>query len=120
MATESKSKSQEIRDYVSGLTDKKVGPSAIVAALKEKGIVVSSQLVTQVVTRMKDNKAKAKTKAKTSVKTKAKAKAIGGTRFISDFGMETWIIAKNLLASCGGDLTAAKKNLDLVSRLISS
>lgn len=109
-------KSQAIRDYVASVPPSKRGPSAVVEALKSKGIEVSSQLVSQVANRMKKKTRKAMKKSTKVAKAKAKR-----TKSAIKAGkeMETWIIAKTLLNSVGGDLAAAKKNLELVARLLS-
>lgn len=106
MAEEKKSRSQMVREYLGSASADQCGPTAVVKAFKEKGITISSQLVSQIKNSMKSKKAK---KGGTAVAKRSK----GGEN------MESWVIAKNLLNSVGGDLNLAKKNLDIVSRLMS-
>jgi hypothetical protein len=48
------------------------------------------------------------------------SKSVGKKKKIEvDFDVKSCLIAKNLLASVGGDLQAAKKNLEVVSKLLS-
>ena len=102
------SRSQLVRDYLNSVSPKERGPQAVVAALKERGITVSASLVSQVKMTMKTKKRKS-VKAKTNNKKKIEV----------DFDVKSCLIAKNLLASVGGDLQAAKKNLEIVSKLLS-
>lgn len=103
------SRSQLVRDYLNSVSPKERGPQAVVAALKERGITVSASLVSQVKMTMKTKKKRKSVKAKTNNKKKIEV----------DFDVKSCLIAKNLLASVGGDLQAAKKNLEIVSKLLS-
>lgn len=81
-------------------------PKAVSDALKAKGINVSTQLVSQVKSSLK--KKTKRTKAKKQVAPKKQHE-----------NFQTWIFAKNLLNAVGGDLATAKKNLEIVSKLLS-
>ena len=106
------SRSQLIRDYLKSVSPKQRAPMAVVAALKELGTNVSVSLVSYVKHNMKLKK-----RSKTVNKKIDKA---GNKKKIEvDFDVKSCLIAKNLLASVGGDLQAAKKNLEIVSRLLS-
>lgn len=103
------SRSQLVRDYVNSVPPKQRAPLAVVAALKERGITISASLVSYV-----KHNLKKKRKAGVSSKTVSKKKNIE-----IDFDVKSCLIAKNLLASVDGDLQAAKKNLEIVSKLLS-
>jgi hypothetical protein len=107
MTEEKKSRSQMVREYLSSAAADQCGPTAVVNAFKEKGISISSQLVSQIKNGLK-NKPTAK-KGGVAVAKKSK----------NSSDMESWVIAKNLLNAVGGDLNLAKKNLEIVSRLMS-
>jgi hypothetical protein len=109
MATASKevNRSEMVREYLKTLKPNQRSPKAVCEAMKEKGITVSQQLVSQV--KMGFKKKSRKSAAQSAVKTKNKIKA--------DF--QSWTAAKELLRSVGGDLSVAKKNLEIVSRLLS-
>lgn len=103
-------RSEMVREYLKTLKPNQRSPKAVCEAMKEKGITVSQQLVSQV--KLGFKKKNRKNAARVAVKTKDKKDKIK-----SDF--QSWTIAKELLRSVGGDLSAAKKNLELVSRLLS-
>lgn len=102
------SRSQMIREYLKTASASESGPKAVVEAMKSKGINVSQQLVSQI-------KSALKTKTR---KKAASAAAATKARSKSDVSVGSWLIAKNLLNSVGGDLAAAKKNLEIVSKLL--
>lgn len=102
------SRSHMVREYLKTASASESGPKAVVEALKSKGINVSQQLVSQIKSAQK--KSRKKTASTAAVATKRNGK--------SDASIASWIIAKNLLNSVGGDLTAAKKNLEIVSKLL--
>lgn len=110
MAEKEKSRSQIVREYLLSVKPSDRGPKAVVEALKAKGVTVSQQLVSQVKTTLKK---KGSRKGGVSIATRRNK----SNRAASS--MESWIIAKNLLSSVGGDLAAAKKNLEIVSKLLS-
>jgi hypothetical protein len=101
-------RSQIVRDYVNSVTPKQRAPLAVVAALKERGITVSASLVSYVKHNMKKKR-----------KSGVSSKSVGKKKIEVDFDVKSCLIAKNLLASVGGDLQAAKKNLEVVSKLLS-
>jgi hypothetical protein len=100
-------RSEMVREYLKTLKPNQRSPKAVCEAMKEKGITVSQQLVSQV--KLGFKKKARKNAARIAAKAKHKNSA--------DF--QSWTIAKELLRSVGGDLSAAKKNLELVSRLLS-
>ena len=108
MTEEKKSRSQMVREYLGSASPDQCGPTAVVKAFKEKGISISSQLVSQI-----KNGLKNKNKPKKNGVAVAKRSKNGSDN------MESWVIAKNLLNSVDGDLSLAKKNLDIVARLMS-
>lgn len=105
-----KSRSEMIRDHVSAASSEaEKSPSAIIEALKSKGISVTKQLVYQVKASMK--KKRRSTTGKTAVAARHNSK--------NSFDA-SWLFAKNLLQSVGGDLKAAKENLEIVSKILNS
>lgn len=100
------SKSELIRRYLSSVGPKERGPKAVSEALKAKGILVTTGLVSAV-------KATSKTKRKKPLSKK-------DTSANKDQNIQSWMIAKNLLNSVGGDLTIAKKNLEIVAKILNS
>lgn len=103
------SRSQMIRDYLKSVRPSERSPTAVREALKAKGINVSHQLVSQVKSSLKNKRKKA------SKKSSAKVGASKGNKAV----WETWILARNLLKSVDGDLVEAKKNLEIISKLLS-
>ena len=104
------SRSQAIRDYLRTAKPSDRGPRAVSESLKAKGINVTPQLVSQV------KSAISKKKSKTKRTNKASAAKIGKKNWA---GWDTWILARNLLKSVDGDLVEAKKNLEIISKLLS-
>jgi hypothetical protein len=105
-----KSRSEMIRDHVSSASSEaEKSPSAIIEALKAKGISVTKQLVYQVKADMK--KKRRRVAGKTAVAARNNNKS---------FDASSWLFAKNLLHSVGGDLKAAKENLEIVSKILNS
>jgi hypothetical protein len=101
-------RSQAIRDYLKSVKPSERGPRAVCEALKAKGVNVSAQLVSQVKNSISGKKKK---------RTLSKARNQNAKKPNSNF--DTWIFAKNLLNSVGGDLASAKKNLEIISKLLS-
>lgn len=99
------SRSQAIRDYLKSVRPSARGPKAVCEALKEKGIVVSKGLVSQVKSSLNKNKKKSKKSSSTSNK--------------KNSTWETWMLARNLLKSVDGDLAEAKKNLEIIFKILS-
>lgn len=102
------SRSQAIRDYLKSARPSERGPKAVCEALKEKGIVVSTGLVSQVKSSL-NGKRKKKISSRKSTASSKKNLA----------GWETWMLARNLLKSVDGDLVEAKKSLEIISKLLS-
>jgi len=99
-----KSRSEMIREHIStASSEADKSPAAVMEALKAKGVSVTKQLVYQVKTSMKKNRR--------SYAAKAAKK---------NHDVSSWVFAKNLLNSVGGDLNVAKKNLDIVFKIINS
>jgi aspartate oxidase len=108
MAEKSASRSELIREHLKSVGPSERGPRAVVEALKAKGITVSMGLVSQV-------------KASSKKKSRKKAASIAAkSRHNKNAALESWVIAKNLLDSVGGDLSAARKNLEIVAKLLHS
>lgn len=95
-----KTRTQYIREYLAAAKPSNRGPTAVSKALRKRGIKVTVNHVGMVKLGMGLTK-----------RMKKKNK-------ISSFNLQSTIIAKNLLRSCRGDLTLAKNNLNLVSRLL--
>ena len=60
---------------------------------------------------------------KASSKKKSRKKAVSvaaKSRHSKNAELGSWVIAKNLLDSVGGDLAAARKNLEIVAKLLHS
>lgn len=110
---ETVSRSQAIRDYLKSVKPSERGPRAVSEALKSKGINVTPQLVSQVKNSIKKKTKKNKKHLLEMART-GKAKPKKNTD-----SFDTWILAKNLLKSVDGDLVAAKKNLEIISKLLS-
>ena len=112
------SMSQAIRDYLKSARPSERGPKAVCEALKSKGINVSQSLVSQVKNSINKKKNKNKKRLLEMARSgKARPKSKKTTDFSSSF--DTWILAKNLLNSVDGDLVQAKKNLEIMSKLLS-
>jgi hypothetical protein len=111
-------RSQAIREYLNSVKPSDRGPRAVSEALKAKGLSVSPQLVSQVKTSL--NK-KTSSKKKGRVYDSSFSKKIKKSRpdWFQLESVDTLISAKNLLKSVGGDLNAAKKNLEIISKLLS-
>jgi hypothetical protein len=104
--SKSVSRSQLIRDYLKTAKPSECGPKAVVEALKAKGINVTMGLVSQV-------------KATSKKKVRRKAASVAAkSRHSRNSQFEAWVIAKDLLGALGGDLAAAKKNLEIVAKLL--
>lgn len=104
--SKSVSRSQLIRDYLKTAKPSERGPKAVVEALKAKGVTVTMGLVSQV-------------KATSKKKVRRKAASVAAkSRHSRNSQFEAWVIAKNLLGAVGGDLAAAKKNLEIVAKLL--
>lgn len=106
--TKSVSRSALIREHLKSVSPSERGPRAVVEALKAKGITVSMGLVSQV-------------KASSKKKSRKKAASVAAkSRHSKNAELGSWVIAKNLLDSVGGDLAAARKNLEIVAKLLHS
>lgn len=115
MATKAeKSRSDLIRECLaSAKKPSEKGAAHIIDTLKQNGVSVSKQLVYQVKAALKKKRRRAAASIAANTrfnvsKTKKKEDAQG------------WIIAKNLLDSFGGDLSAAKQSLEIVSKILNS
>lgn len=120
MATKAeKSRSDLIRECIASATKPSEKNAAyIIDTLKQKGVNVSKQLVYQVKAAMK----KKRRRAAASVAANARfsgGRKVGSSRK-SSANSQGWLIAKNLLNSFGGDLTAAKNSLEIVARILNS
>lgn len=104
-------RSAMIRDLIaSANTIKQKSAQHIVDNLASKGVSVSKQLVYQVRSAFrKDSRRKARISSSSSRRS---------TTLVKAKGLDTLIIAKNLLSSVGGDLKVAKSNLEIVAKLI--
>lgn len=100
-------RSQVIRDYLKTCKPSESSPKLVSEALAEKGLKVSASLVSYVKSALR--RSIRKTAAKNAVAKKQKN--------ISDF--TALICAKDLLKLVGGDIAKAKKNLEIVSKLLS-
>lgn len=106
-------RSAMIRDLIaSAKTPKEKSTQYIVDTLSSKGVIVTKQLVYQVKASSKKKSRRNAAKIAANARHSNNGKTNGGN-------MESWIIAKNLLSSVGGDLSVAKKNLEIVAKLIS-
>ena len=106
VATEKKHKSQMVRDYLNSIKPSQRIPLAVVEAMKSQGVIVSAQYVSQIKSRLKSKKTK-----KSAVETSNKSNF--------DFDWKACRLAKDLLNSVGGDFSAAKRNLEIVAKLLS-
>ena len=97
-------KSQAIRDYLAANQD--AGPSAVVAALKEQGLVVSTQMVSGIKAKMGLGK---KRRRRKGVRTTA---SVNGADRLS---MEDLLRAKKLVDEIGAE--RAKEALDALASL---
>lgn len=131
MAEKTVSRSQMIRDYIKSVRPSERSPTKVVEALKAKGVNVSAALVSQVKSSLSTKK-KNSSKKKSILREMAKtgksrpydakfSKAIRKLRpdWFEKDEFSTLLTAKNLLKSVGGDLSAAKKSLEIISKLLS-
>lgn len=109
--TEKINKSKMVREYLAA--NEGAAANDVVEHFKSEGIEINKQFVYQTRTHMKNPKAKAK-KRPASRKAKASAPNKQTTNHL-----DSLLVAKKLLESCGGDLSQAKKSLDTLSKLIS-
>lgn len=109
MVKEKVSRSEQIRDYLKSVKGEARLPTAVVAALKEKGITVSAGLVSQIKSRM-DRK-----KKRNSRKIARRAAPI----LANNDSIANLICAKNLLEAFKGDIKAARSALETVKKLMS-
>jgi hypothetical protein len=115
------SRSQLIRDYLKTCKNRKQkNPKAVCEALAKQGVNVSSGLVSVVKASMKRSIRKRAAKiaanarySKKNVQTSNKKIARNKTE------ISVLFCAKQLLDFVGGDIQKAKKNLEIVSKLIS-
>lgn len=109
-------KSQAIRDYKAANPD--AGPTAIVAALGEQGLTVTSALVSNVLTTAKKGK---KTGKKRGRPPKAVGKKPGRPPKAAssgpDVNLNALIAAKKLVDQLGGNVAQAKAALDALAKL---
>jgi hypothetical protein len=110
MATSEKkrvNRSELVREYLKSAKPSERSPKMVVEALKAKGITVSTQLVSQVKNALKK-------------KSRKKAASVAAkVRHKNNSDMQSWTIARDLLRSVGGDITVARKNLEIVFKLMS-
>jgi hypothetical protein len=106
MKTEEKSRSQHIREYLLSVKPSQRGPTAVVQALKEKGISVTVNHVGMV---------KLALRGKSVMKRKANGSGRSGRAAMKNSGL---IIARDLLKSCDGNLDNAWQNLQIVAKLL--
>lgn len=105
-----KSRSELIREYLKSVrSEEQKKPTAVTAALKEKGIQVTPGLVSQIKNKLGNKKRRKKVKA-VAKKTKVAKKEIT---------LDNLIHAKNLLHVFNGDIKAARSALETVKKLIS-
>jgi hypothetical protein len=115
MATKAeKSRSDLIRECLTSAKKPSEKEAAyIMDTLKQNGVSVSKQLVYQVKAALK----KKRRRAAASVAANAR---FNGSKAKKKEDAQGWIIAKNLLDSFGGDLSAAKQSLEIVSKILNS
>lgn len=102
-----KSRSELVREYLKNTRSSKAKkPTAVVAALKEKGISVSTGLVSQV-----KNKLNKKIRCRTAKPASNNKKTVS---------IEHLVHAKHLLQAFEGDVKAARSALETVKKLMSS
>ena len=106
--TEKINKSKMVREYLAA--NEGAAANDVVEHFKSEGIEINKQFVYQTRTHMKNPKAKAKKRRK--------AKASAPNKQTTNH-LDSLLVAKKLLESCGGDLSQAKKSLDTLSKLIS-
>jgi hypothetical protein len=100
-----KSRSELVREYLrNARSSKQKKPTAVVAALKEKGITVSVGLVSQVKNKI------GKTRRRKTTKPLARKK---------DVSIEHLVHAKHLLQAFEGDIKSARAALETVKKLMS-
>jgi len=99
-------KSEEIRNYLRTAPADKRMPKDVVAALKEKGIDVGNAYVSIVKSKLMPTKEKVQKK-------KSKEENVSTDSF------DSLLLAKKYLNAFDGDVSLARKNLELVSKLIS-
>lgn len=105
MSKAEKSRSELVREYLkSTRSSEQKKPTAVVAALKEKGITVSAGLVSQVKNKI------GKTRRKKTNKPVVKKKEIS---------IEHLVHAKHLLQAFNGDVKSARTALETVKKLMS-
>lgn len=98
-------KSELVREYLKSSKDR--SPKSVCEALKARGVTVSAQLVSQI-------------KSKLIRKKRKNAASIAAkSRHSSNKELQSWTIARDLLRSVGGDIATARKNLEIVARLMS-
>lgn len=101
-------KSEEIRNYLRTAPPDKRMPKDVVAALKDKGIDVGNAYVSIVKSKLMPTKEKVQRKKK-----KSKEETVPMDNF------DSLLLAKKYLNAFDGDVSLARKNLELVSKLIS-
>lgn len=94
-----KTRTDHIREYLKSAKPSDRGPTAVSKALKRKGIVVTVHHVGMVKLGMGLTKRTKKPKAE-------------------KFNLKSVSLAKKFLRACDGDISLAKTNLDLISRLM--
>lgn len=103
-------KSKMVREYLAA--NNGAAAKDVVEHFKNEGVDINKQFVYQTRTHMKNPKSKKRSaSAKKKVSSKTAAKQMNH--------LDSLLVAKKLLASCGGDLIQAKKSLDTLSKLIS-
>ena len=110
MVKEKVNRSAQIREYLKSAKGDARLPTAVVAALKEKGITVSVGLVSQIKSRMGMKKKR---------KSKAIRRAAPVAHRIGNNPIANLICAKNLLEAFEGDIKAARSALETVNKLMS-
>lgn len=104
MSKAEKSRSELVREYLkSTRSSEQKKPTAVVAALKEKGITVSAGLVSQVKNKI------GKTRRKKTNKPVVK----------KEVSIEHLVHAKHLLQAFNGDVKGARTALETVKKLMS-
>lgn len=106
MKTQEKSRSQHIREYLLSVSPSQRGPTAVVQALKEKGISVTVHHVGMV---------KLGLRGKSVMKRKANSSGRSGRPVVENSGL---LIARDLLKSCDDNLDCAWRNLQMVAKLL--
>ena len=104
MSKVEKSRSEIVREYLKSTRSEKAKlPTAVVAALKDKGIQVTPGLVSQI---------------KNKIGKKRRKKPVSATAK-KELSLDNLVYAKNLLKAFDGDIKSARSALEMVKKLMS-